>query len=156
MATTVAQAFQRLLREVPDLGEYYPTVTSLTATTLVLDDLQNGNLGTTAYENWIAERADSTAAADRARFVTTYAGATGTLTHDGVNYSDTTATSEVLRLWKRDYIRPDTHLIRLFQDSCKLCRFRGRVRLFHGPASADMQGPSATVDSDWTETNATD
>ena len=152
--TTVAQAYQRLIRDIPELGEYYAAIDSIAVGSVTVTSLANSNLSAATYENWIIERPSAATAPDRIRFGSTFSA--GAISHSGTNYADTTATSETLRLWKKRHIRPETEILNLFTDSLKFCKFKTRIPLLHGPASGDMQGASTTVDGDWTESGGTD
>ncbi len=79
------------------IGRYVPA-TSLTTTTAVSTSLAFGGNSEQRYAQWWLWRPDTATAADRDRNVDSFAPATGTLTHSGTNYGDTTATSETLIL----------------------------------------------------------
>lgn len=70
-------------------------ISSLTTTTIVSNTALNygGNSEQRYAQRW-AWRISTTTAADKVRQIDSYAPASGTLTHSGTNYSDTTATGE--------------------------------------------------------------
>lgn len=70
-------------------------ISSLTTTTIVSNTALNygGNSEQRYAQRW-AWRITTTTAADKVRQIDSYAPATGTLTHSGTNYTDTTATDE--------------------------------------------------------------
>lgn len=70
-------------------------ISSLTTTTIVSNTALNygGNSEQRYAQRW-AWRITTTTTADKVRQIDSYAPATGTLTHSGTNYSDTTATGE--------------------------------------------------------------
>lgn len=75
-------------------------IASLTATTVVVTQLATGTVTSGKYgAKWLL-RAETATAADRVRLSTEtgFASSTGTLTHAGTNYVDTTATGENLEL----------------------------------------------------------
>lgn len=83
----------------PELGRVVP-VSSLTTTTAVSSQLAVGSLSSEAYTNRWLVRADAAASADRVRLISAYTASSGTLTHAGASYSDTTATNENAELLK--------------------------------------------------------
>lgn len=70
-------------------------ISSLTTTTIVSNTALNygGNSEQRYAQRW-AWRIKTTTAADKVRQIDSYAPSTGTLTHSGTNYTDTTATDE--------------------------------------------------------------
>lgn len=91
---------QEMLRIGPeDLGAFYD-IDSLTTTTVVVNDLATGVLSDQKWHGYYMLRPDAGDAADRIRAVEDFDSSTGTLTHDGTNYADTTATNETVQLWK--------------------------------------------------------
>lgn len=73
-------------------------ITSLTTTTVVCSSLAFGGVtGQKFVDKWLLRR-DTTTAADRIRRCTDFTSSSGTLTHAGTNYADTTATSETLEI----------------------------------------------------------
>lgn len=97
MATTLKAIRRRMLEIERDLGRV-ENIASLTTTTCVVSALAVGSLSDQKFRNHWIVRADSTAIADRVRAVTSFTASSGTLTHAGTNYSDTTATSEVVEI----------------------------------------------------------
>lgn len=70
------------------------SISSLTTTTVVCSGLAVGGWSPERFTSQFLWRPDTTTTADKIRYVTNFASSTGTLTHAGTNYSDTTATSE--------------------------------------------------------------
>ena len=94
MSTTFQLVRQEMCRRGPvELGRLVP-ITSLTTTTVVCSQLATGTVASGKFEGkWIV-RPGAASAADRVRLCTAFTASTGTLTHAGANYSDTTATDE--------------------------------------------------------------
>lgn len=108
---TLREGFRRGIRLGHSLGNGFGhifPITSLTTTTIVCDALKMGEPGS-KYQNWYMVRRDAASAADRVRQVVSFDGSTGTLTHAGANYSDTTATSEYVELYPFSPITLDQH-----------------------------------------------
>lgn len=98
---------QLMLQMAPELGSV-ETPASGSATTIVVARLASGTLSPQTYAGRWLLRPDAASAADRAgRLVTNYASSTGTLTHAGANYSDTTFTGESLEIHRFDPQRID-------------------------------------------------
>ena len=152
-ATTPLLARQALLRALPELGMYFSSIDALAAGSITITPLANSLLTTSEYANNIIHRPAAATAADITRFAGLLTVASGALAVSP-NYTDTTATNETVEIWYDPTIRPDIHILRLFQDALRQIKFRATIPLYHGPASADMQG--SNVDSDWTESGATD
>ena len=77
-------------------------VASLTTTTAVVTALATGTVSAGKYsEKWLL-RPSTANVADRVRVSSTFASATGTLTHAGTNYADTTATSEQIEILEHE------------------------------------------------------
>lgn len=95
---TLHQVATEMIRKVPGTvgAELWreEAIASLTTTTVVSSALAVGGIANDAYANKFVWRPDTTTTADKERFSTQYASATGTLTHAGTNYADTTATGE--------------------------------------------------------------
>ena len=72
------------------------SIASLTTTTAVVNALATGVIDSEKFVRKWMLRAEAASAADRVRIVKTFASASGTFTHEGTNYADTTATSEKL------------------------------------------------------------
>src|SRR3990167_2695366 len=96
MPTTLKAIRRQMYLLDPSLGRS-ESVASLTVTTVVVSALAAGG-SDQRFVNWWIIRSDSTNTADRRRICTTFAPATGTLTHAGTNYADTTATDEIVEL----------------------------------------------------------
>jgi len=93
-----AQAMFTLLTD-DEIGRSVP-VTSLTTTTVVANQLIYGGLSSQKFAQKYMWRPLTAQAADRVRYIDSYTPSTGTLTHSGTNYADTTATSEVVLITK--------------------------------------------------------
>lgn len=97
MSSTLAQVRQRMLQLEPMLGRV-ESIASLTATTVVVTALKTGTVQPQRYSNvWLCRPGAALsggAAVDRVRFASAFDSSTGTITHAGVNYADTTATGE--------------------------------------------------------------
>ena len=83
-----------MIRKLPGDLWREDAITSLTTTTIVSNSLLFGGISNDRYAGQWAWRPDTTTTADKTRYITAFASATGTLTHAGTNYSDTTATGE--------------------------------------------------------------
>jgi hypothetical protein len=97
MATSLSEIRQLMLRMEPTLGEVH-NLASATVTTAVVTALATGKLTAGKYIDSFILRPDAATAADRLRICTNFTAASGTLTHAGTNYADTTATSEKLEI----------------------------------------------------------
>lgn len=69
-------------------------IASLTTTTIVSNALAVGGLSNDAYASRWLWRPDTATTADKERYCTLYTSSSGTLTHAGTNFADTTATGE--------------------------------------------------------------
>ena len=96
MPTTEKAIRRQMYLLDPSLGRS-ESVASLTVTTCVVTALAAGG-SDQRFVNWWIIRSDSTNTADRRRLCNPFAPATGTLTHAGTNYADTTATDEIVEL----------------------------------------------------------
>lgn len=94
MSQTLHQYVTEMIRKVPGDLWREDAITSLTTTTIVSNSLLFGGISNDRYAGQWAWRPDTTTTADKTRYITAFASATGTLTHAGTNYSDTTATGE--------------------------------------------------------------
>lgn len=92
--TILHQYATELIRKKPGDLWREDAIASLTTTTVVSNALAVGGWSNDKFAGQFAWRPDTTTTADKTRYVTAYASSTGTLTHAGTNYSDTTATSE--------------------------------------------------------------
>ena len=88
---------REMLREAPELGSV-ESIASGSVTTAVVSRLATGSTSSNRFRNWWMLRPDATVAADRERVCSVFTDTTGTLTHAGASYSDTTFTSESLIL----------------------------------------------------------
>lgn len=113
----------------PDLGRV-ENIASLTATTAVVTALATGTVNSDKFiEKWLL-RPDTSTAADRVRMVSAFTASTGTLTHAGANYGDTTATSETLEIHEYEPRFADLAI----QEALRRTRFLDESYL---PASVD-------------------
>ena len=94
MSQTLHQYATEMIRKVPGDLWREDAITSLTTTTIVSNSLLFGGISNDRYAGQWAWRPDTTTTADKTRYITAFASATGTLTHAGANFSDTTATGE--------------------------------------------------------------
>ena len=92
---------EMLYRGPTDLGRVVP-ITSLTTTTAVSSQLASGTVSAERYINKHLWRGEAASSADYWRICTNFAASTGTFTHAGTNYSDTTATGEELEILEHD------------------------------------------------------
>ena len=96
--TEIAQKAIDLVDQEAVMGRYVP-ISSLTTTTVVsASALAFGGNSEQRYAQWWVWRPSTTTTADKVRNADSFTPATGTLTHSGTNYSDTTATSEIALL----------------------------------------------------------
>lgn len=93
MSNTLHQYATEMIRKVPGDLWREDAITSLTTTTIVSNSLLFGGISNDRYAGQWAWRPDTTTT-DKTRYITAFASATGTLTHAGANFSDTTATGE--------------------------------------------------------------
>ena len=100
MSTTLRAIAREMINRNPTAIGRLLTINSLTTTTAVCNTLATGGLSSNAFATDYMVRRDASAAsaADRIRYAPSFATSTGTLTHSGTNYADTTATSETLEL----------------------------------------------------------
>lgn len=108
MPTLIEVLRQSIQRLGPSVGRT-EAVASLTTTTVVATTLASGGLGGERYRNYWMMRLNAASSADYFRRVTSFTASSGTLTHAGTNYSDTTATSEYV-----DLLSPDLEPYLLF------------------------------------------
>ena len=80
-----------------EIGRSLP-ISSLTGTTVVATQAAFGGLSSQKFAQKWMWRPLTAQAADRIRYIDSYAPSTGTFTHSGTSYADTTATSEVVLL----------------------------------------------------------
>lgn len=100
---------------------------SITATTVVLAALVDTAADSEYYEGWHLYRPDSTSALDYDRRISAYTVASGTLTHGGSNYTDTTVTSEHTEISPLDI--DYTTLLELINDGLEDTRWLYRFEL---------------------------
>jgi plastocyanin len=102
--TTRRAIRQRLLQESP-IGGFNSTSTGGTATTVVdTARLQNTGADSRSWLNMFLYRPAAVAAADSVRTITSHTGSSGTLTHQGANYTNS-PTTEIYEVFKG--IHPD-------------------------------------------------
>ena len=101
MTTTLKAIRQRMFELDRSLGRAVP-IASLTTTTAVVTSLATGSVQSGRYKDKWMLRPDAAlsggVAVDRVRLCSNFASLTGTLTHAGTNYTDTTATNETLEI----------------------------------------------------------
>ncbi len=96
-----------MVRSCPALGRV-ETIASLTTTTVVVTQLNVGSLSDQRFvDRWLLRAEAASQPADRVRRVSAFASATGTMTHAGVNYGDTTATNEFIEILEYETWRYD-------------------------------------------------
>lgn len=115
---TLAGIRQRMYELEPSLGKVYP-IASLSATTVVVTRLATGQVQSGKYINKWLIRPDTANAADRTRICSNFASSTGTLTHAGSNYADTTTTGEDVEIAEYDAYDIDRSVVRAMET----CRF---------------------------------
>jgi hypothetical protein len=126
MTTTLKAIRRQMLQMVPyaatgGLGREI-AVASLTTTTCVSTALAVGTLSSQKYaQRWLV-RADAANTADRERLISAYASSTGTLTHAGTNYADTTAGTEVAEILFHEPIRYDYAIQETLRRTRRLVR----------------------------------
>src|SRR3990167_3332765 len=103
---TLTQVAREMIKLEPACG-LQQALASATATTAVVLDMAQGTLENLSEKGVLKRlvRRDAATGADRERSIASAAFVAGTgvtFTHAGTNYSDTTATSEVLELWQFD------------------------------------------------------
>ena len=103
MATTLDAIVREMLALEPTLGRI-DAIASLTTLTAVITALATGTVSSGKYGGKWMKRPETATAGDRVRLSTEagFASATGTLTHAGAIYGDTTATSEELELLEHE------------------------------------------------------
>lgn len=119
------EAIQRL---GPTLGRT-EAISSLTTTTAVCSTLASGGLGGERYRNYWMMRLNAASSADYFRRCTSFTASSGTFTHAGTNYSDTTATSEYL-----DFLAPDLEPYLLFAAAQEVIPQIKRLDVLEMPA----------------------
>jgi len=92
---TLRQYVAEMLRRAPaDALGREEAIASLTTTTVVVSALATGTISSQRFTNKWIWRPDTATAADRIRYSSAFTSSSGTITHAGTNYADTTATSE--------------------------------------------------------------
>ena len=111
MTTTLKAIRQRMFELDRSLGRAVP-IASLTTTTAVVTSLATGSVQSGRYKDKFMLRPDAAlsggVAVDRVRLCSNFASSTGTLTHAGTNYADTTATNETLEIHEYEPYLIDT------------------------------------------------
>ncbi len=107
--SVTAYVREAIKRGGPALGRVVP-ITSLTGTTVVCASLNRGDAPTKFVGRWMVRRDATGAPADRVRSISAFDGATGTFTHAGAAYADTTATNEYLEIMEIDPVFVDESL----------------------------------------------
>lgn len=93
---TLKELRQKIIRNLA--GKAPLTATSITAQVVTIPSLIDTAADSEYYEGWHLYRPDSATEADNDRRVSGYTVATGALTHGGLAYADTTATSEEIEI----------------------------------------------------------
>lgn len=152
MATTLKAIRRQMLLIDSALGRA-ESVASLTATTVVVNALATGGSDQRFVNHWIvrADAAPATPGADRSRICTTFAPATGTLTHEGINYNDTTATSEIVEIvrfepYKFDNAIQQTLFKLLRRDTLNIPLRAGPKRYYVGLDLSWLRDPNDILD----------
>lgn len=101
--TTLKDIRRHLYALQRDLVGRVESIASLSTTTAVVTALATGGYGSERFRGHWLLRAEAASAADRIRKVFSFTASTGTLTHAGTNYADTTATSEFLEILGPEY-----------------------------------------------------
>ena len=102
MPTLRAYIGEMLRRAPADSLGREEAVASLTATTAVVTAMATGTISSQKMVNKWLWRPDTATAADRIRICSAFTSSTGTFTHVGTNYADTTATSEYVFILEHD------------------------------------------------------
>lgn len=100
---TLKEVRQRMLRLDSSLGRV-EAIASLTTANVIVSALAAGTIGAGKFANKWLLRPDTATTADRLRLTTStgYNAATGTLTHGGAVYADTTATGESVEIHEHE------------------------------------------------------
>lgn len=158
MTTTFStDVLDQLLDEERKLGYKFTGSTTSSAATVTSSDPELIKLGTSASADRFTNRyvwiPSAAAAADQIRTVTSFAVSSGGVA--SFTFSEDANFGEALSD-KTMYVLFDhpTYFLNRTNDALDEIFAECAVPLRDGPASADMQG--ANVDTDWTETNATD
>jgi len=124
MTTDLTAVVRRMLELERSLGRV-ENIASLTTTTAVITALATGTVSSGKYGGKWMKRPQAASAADRVRLSTEagFSSTTGTLTHAGANYADTTATNETLQLLEHEPYLFDLAVQRSLQATRKLDRF---------------------------------
>lgn len=100
MSHTLKEISHEVLKRLPNAIGRQESIASITTTTVVVSALANGGFSSQRFTQefpWMLRR-DTASSGDRVRYCTDFTSSTGTLTHAGANYSDTTATGESVEL----------------------------------------------------------
>lgn len=119
MSYTLTDYAREMIRRERKLGRII-TASSFTTTAIVASLLATGTVSANKYKNNFAIRREAASQpADRSRIVTNFAASTGTFTHAGANYADTTATNEEVEVVEHD----PYHIDYAIQQALKNTRF---------------------------------
>ena len=153
-ATAWSSVLDQLLDERPGLGWKFTGTSTASGATTTTTDPEINKLFVTADERYqslfLYIPSAVAGSVNQIRSLTTASVSGGTATLTGRGNFDATFTAVTHYLLA---IHPDV-LRRLGNDALELEYHEILQFLYHGPDSGDMQG--STVDTDWTETNATD
>lgn len=146
----IQYVFQRLMDD--EIGRSV-AITSLSATTIVSNNLLVGGLGSQKFAQKYAWRPLTAQSADRQRYIDSYTSSTGTLTHSGTNYADTTATSEyaLISRYEADFLCQAVHqAIRLLRrlDWTHVACIQGATRYWIGDLDW-IKDPDDIVEIRW-------
>lgn len=114
MTSTLKQYREQMftLVDEPDGFGRVESIATLAAQSMTVAALAVGTLASTKYQNkWLC-RPDATTTADRVRMCSAYTSSSGTLTHAGTAYADTTVNSEVVEISEYEPARADTSINR--------------------------------------------
>lgn len=96
--TTLKSIARKMFELAPHAIGRAEALTGLTTTTAACASLAQGGVTGQRYVDRYMLRRDTTSAADRVRRCVTFDATSGTFTHAGTNYADTTATGELLEI----------------------------------------------------------
>ena len=138
---TFRQYRQRMLALEPSLGRV-EVVASLTTTTIVVSALAVGSIMAGKFtQKWLL-RTNAADVADLIRQCSAFTAASGTLTHAGTGYIDTTATSESVEILEHEPYR----YAQAIQEALRTTRFLDRT-----PIPARLDGRYWLDDLGWIE-----
>jgi hypothetical protein len=120
MQTAIKDVRRHMVRkEQRILGRVSP-ISALAAQTATVNTLAIGGQSEQAWQGVYMVRADTASIADRVRYSTEAAMATGLITHAGTAYADTTATDELLELLFFDPLLFDEAINQTLRDLMRL------------------------------------